>query len=932
MAGYRDTLNLPKTDFPMKGDLPRREPERLAWWKSLDLHRKLRDARAASGAKVWLLHDGPPYSNNHLHMGTAANKIWKDAAVRQASLSGFDAPYVPGWDNHGMPIEVQVGREFAERKEKPDRLTLRRGCRAYAEKWVAIQREEFERLGAWGEWENPYLTMAPRFEAEIITTLAALSERGFIQRGKRSIHWCPTDRTALAMAEIEYTDISSPSVYVLFPLRSDPNGVLGSSTDVEAVAWTTTPWTLPANLGLMVDPDADYVIARLGDRRLLLARARLAALAERLGVEAKIERTLQGRSLVGLIFEAPFGNDSRMVDGTPFVSMEDGTGIVHTAPGHGAEDFEVGRRAGLGVVSPVDEAGRFTPEVSRFAGRSVLEVDADIVSWLGENGRLLAAGELRHSYPHCWRCHRPVIFRATDQWFMIIDHDHHRDRSLAAIDERVRWDPESSQNRIREAVRARPDWCISRQRAWGVGIPAIYCEACGEPHLDLHVMRRAAELTRSGSSDLWYERPVEDFLPDHHRCPRCGQHGPFRKETDVLDVWFDSGSTWRAIQITHPPLENAWERARREGGVLYFEGPDQHRGWFNSSLMIGMGIENRPPFTQVATHGWVLDGEGRAMHKSLGNVISPLHLIERHGADVVRFWALATDWRSDVRVSDEIFQRVAEAYRKVRNTFRFLLGNLSDFGRADVLPEDRLTRVDRAFQDHLIAVLARVRRDWNDLRFHRALDGVLQLCTVDLSAVFLDVGKDRLYTLAPDDPRRRSAQSVLWLALHDLLLTASPALVFTAEEAWQHHPDLRSESESVHLAIWNVDESRAGSSDEWEFLLSVRDPVNAAIEPLRAAKTLTTTAEAEVEITAAPETARRLRDYGDELASFLMVARARVTERSGSEGIQVEVKRTSFAKCERCWTYRDDVASDGPRAGLCARCVAALDAARVTEH
>ncbi len=922
--GYRDTLNLPVTEFPMKADLANREPQRLAEWRQHARYAELR--RRREGRKLWLLHDGPPYSNNHIHMGTAANKIWKDAAVRQASLAGFDAPYVPGWDNHGMPIEMQVGREFAEKKVKPERLELRRACRDYANKWIDVQREEFERLGGWGDWHRPYLTMAPEFEAEILETFATLTQRGFIQRGKRSIHWCPTDRTALAMAEIEYADVPSPSIFVRFPLRRDATGALAKWPGVSAVAWTTTPWTLPANLGLMVDPSADYAVVKLAGHVLVLAAARLAPLAELLGQAPEKLGEVKGAALVGSIFEAPFGNDSRAVDGTPYVSMEDGTGIVHTAPGHGTEDFVVGQRSGLGITCPVDEAGKLTAEVPHFAGRSVLDVNDDITKWLGEQGKLLHASSFSHAYPHCWRCRKPVIFRATDQWFMIVDHDGHRDRCVERIEKKVAWDPASSQNRIREAVKSRPDWCLSRQRSWGVGIPAVYCESCGEPSLDERVMKRAAELTRAHTSDVWYEKPVEDFLPPDFACAKCGAKGPFRKETDVLDVWFDSGSTHRAIQVTHPELKRAWDLARSgEAEVLYFEGPDQHRGWFNSSLMVGAGVTNEAPYTKVCTHGWVLDHKGLAMHKSLGNVVSPLTLIAKNGADVVRWWALATDWRGDVRVGDEIMQRVSDAYRKVRNTFRFLLGNLADFEPSMALPREQLTAVDRAFADHLEARLVRLRADWSALLFHRALDGLLESCTVDLSALFLDVSKDRLYTLLPGAPARRSAQTVLWRALRGLTLASSPALVYTAEEAWQHHPGLLAESESVHFAEWGPPPADAKpDSDEWLFLSGVRDVVNAAIEPLRAAKTLATTAEAEVVLTVPPAWSARLAPYAGELESFLIVARAAVREGPAGCEPSVEVTRTSLGKCDRCWTYREDVEARTDGAALCSRCVEAL--------
>jgi isoleucyl-tRNA synthetase len=936
MAGYRDTLNLPRTDFPMKADLPRREPARLAWWRERDLYRKLREARR--GRPALLLHDGPPYSNGHLHMGTASNKVWKDAVVRSASLLGFDSPYLPGWDNHGMPIEINVSKAMREEKATPDRLTLRKRCRAYATEWVGIQRQEFERLGVWGEWERPYLTMDTAFEAEILETFARLADRGFIQRGLRSIHWCPTDRTALAEAEIEYQDDASPSIFVAFPMRKASDALLArrakalSQTPLNALAWTTTPWTLPANRGLMVDPTADYTEIRNDGQSYIVASARLAAVNEAAGWGgAEQGATWKGRELIGSVFEGPWGNDSPIVDGTPFVSMEDGTGLVHTAPGHGKEDFVVGQRSHLEVACPVDEAGRFMAGAEPFVGERVIEpgLNQRIIARLREQGRVVAEGRLTHAYPHCWRCRQPVIFRATKQWFMIIDHEidglPHRERALQAIEQAVRWEPASSQNRIRDAVRLRPDWCLSRQRSWGVGIPALYCEACGEAVLDAAVMKQAAALTREMGSDAWYELPVERFASRSLRCPSCNTSGPFRKETDILDVWFDSGSTYRAAQVTHPEFGEIWAQARRDGGrIVYFEGPDQHRGWFNSSLMIGVGVDDRAPFTDVLTHGWVLDAEGRAMHKSLDNVMAPDTVIAQFGADIVRWWALSTDWRTDVRVGDEILQRVADAYRKVRNTFRFLLGNLSDFTPADALPPDRLTQIDRVFAGHLAARLARLREDTQQFLFHRVADGLLNLCTVDLSAVFLDVAKDRLYTLAPHDPARRSAQTVLWQALHDFTLASAPLLTFTAEEVWQSHPSLVAEAESVHLGEWPKRASVPVASEEWEFLLEVRELANRGMEELRAKKVLASTTEAELKLTVPPSWIGKLRPFEEELAGFLLVAAVAVVPGEEGHPADVEVQKTAFAKCERCWTYRADVHRDGRAAGLCGRCEAAL--------
>ena len=934
MAGYRDTLNLPRTEFPMKADLVNREPVRLAWWEERAIHRKLRERRR--GGPVRILHDGPPYSNGHLHMGTAANNIWKDAAVRTWSLMGFDSPFVPGWDNHGMPIENQVTRESRASGAATDRLSIRRRCREYATEWVGIQRAELIRLGVWGDWANAYLTMNFGFEAVIVETFAALAAQGFIQRGMRSIHWCPTDRTALAEAEIEYQDDPSPSILVSFPLRRDPAHLFQGASGVAAMAWTTTPWTLPANLGLMVDPNADYVLAESGGARYLLAMARLEAVRQAAGWSAAtVERTFKGAELIGAVFEGPWGGDSRVVDGTPYVTLEDGTGIVHTAPGHGKEDFAVGQRFELGVSCPVDEAGRFMAGAEPFVGRSVLEVNDDIIQWLRERGRLVAAGSFVHSYPHCWRCRQPVIFRATEQWFMIIDHQGMRDRALELIEREVRWDPTGSRNRIRESVRVRPDWCLSRQRAWGVGIPAIYCEACGEAALDPAVMARAAELTRRHGSDAWYERPVADFIGPDFACPKCGRHGPFRKETDILDVWFDSGSTHRAVPAMHAELGDAWRRARAaDGRIAYLEGPDQHRGWFNSSLMVSVGAERRAPYTDVYTHGWVLDQRGRAMHKSLGNVIAPMDIVKKNGAEIVRWWALATDWRADVRVGDEILQRVSEAYRKVRNTFRFLLGNLFDFApAADSVPEAKLLGVDRAFLGALEQRLLDMRDSYERMEFHRALDALLNFCTVDLSAVFLDVTKDRLYTLMPGDPARRSAQTALWRALHDLCVASAPLIVFTAEEVWQSHTALAGEHESVHLADWpaargaGAGAAESDRGDEWRLLLELREAVNAVLEPMRAAKTIASTSEAAVRIRARAAEHARLTRYAAELPGLLLVAEAVLeAPAAGAPAEQAfSVSATAadprrYRKCERCWMHRDDVSSEG----LCGRCRDAL--------
>jgi len=946
---YRDTLFLPKTDFPMRAELPKREPAALERWEALGLYARLR--RERRGRPRYVLHDGPPYSNNHIHLGTAANKIWKDVVVRYHSLTGEDAPYVPGWDNHGMPIENEVSREFRARKETPDRLTLRRRCREYAQHWLEIQRREFKRLGVDGDWEHPYLTMDADFEADLIEVFAELAQKGFIYRGLRSIHWCPTCASALAEAEIEYQDDPSPSIYVAFPHRrgerreAGPRGARAGELDafegLAAVAWTTTPWTLPANLFLMVGPQHEYVVVEAGGRPYFLAAARVEAVREAAGWTSVRERArFRGDEVLGATFENPMGRPSPLVDGSPYVSLEEGTGIVHSAPGHGKEDFAVGTREGFPTLSPVDEHGRFTPEAGEWAGKKVFAANPEIVASLRERGRLVAETSFTHPYPHCWRCKGPVIFRATEQWFMSIDHAGHREKSLAAVRD-TRWDPPGSRNRITDAVAGRPDWCLSRQRSWGVGIPAIYCEACGEALLDQGVMRQVAERSRHSGSDDWYVSPVESFLPDGFACPKCASHGPFRKETDILDVWFDSGATHRAVLEKRPDL--AWP------ADLYLEGPDQHRGWFNSSLMIGVATRGTAPFRAVQTHGWVLDADGRAMHKSIGNVTSPLEVIDKSGADILRLWACSADWRTDVRVGDEILTRVSDSYRKVRNTFRFLLANLGAYGP----PADRARLVADAGRDPLnAAFLARlgeafreVRAAYAESRNHILVSKLVDLCVTDLSAVFLDLRKDALYTLADADPLRRSTQAVLAFALEQLVFAWAPVLPFTADEVWLASPWLAKRAESVHLEVWPEPESGPAGSARWEDLLAVREAVNRVLEPRRASKEFATFAEVSVTLAADGAVRKTLDALDDESwRTLLLVSEVFVESVGGGEGaaldsapgtaqeplgagngrLHVLVERTPHPRCERCWIHRSTVGRVEGHPTICQRCADAL--------
>ncbi len=942
---YRDTLNLPDTTFPMKANLPQREPDWLRFWAERDVFARLereRRGQAHDPTRSFVLHDGPPYSNNNIHLGTAANKIWKDTLNKVHLLQGKHVPFVPGWDNHGLPIETEVSTAFKKKKETPDRATLRRACREHATRFVGIQMEQFKRLGVLGDWEHPYLTMDGAFEAAIVETFGALVEGGYVYRGLRSIHWCPTDRTALAEAEIEYEDDPGPSIHVAFPVwqgawpamhpplaeRARTEALAARFPGLALVIWTTTPWTLPANLFVMADPAIEYLALEDGERTLLVAAARAGVVREAVGRALPERARVRGEDLLGVTFENPWGRPSPVVDGRPFVAAEEGTGFVHAAPGHGKEDFQIGRKNGFEVLCPVDEGGVLMEEAAPFQGQHVFKVNDPIIAWLAERGLLLARATLTHSYPHCWRCRNPVIFRATDQWFMAIDANDHRHRALRAI-ETTRWDPPSSKNRITAAVEGRPDWCLSRQRAWGVGIPALYCEACNQPTVHRDVIARVAARVRASNSDVWYTEPAEAFVPPGFACLSCGSKGPFRKETDILDVWFDSGSTHRAVLLA---------QGIRWPADVYYEGPDQHRGWFNSSLMVAVATDRdgRAPYRSVLTHGWILDGEGRAMHKSLGNVIVPEQIIPQNGADILRLWCCSTDWRTDARMSPEILKRVVDAYRKVRNTVRFLIANLSDFTPAGSVANASPSQADPARLEPLDrAALARVRsgfrearQDYDVARFHAAVSRLVDLCTTDLSAVYLDFRKDALYTLAPDHPERRSAQAVLWETLRGLTVLFAPVLSFTSEEIWQHVPGLKAEADSVFEAVWG-EAAEADVSDlaDWERLASLRDVAYRAIETERAARRLTQTQEARVALGATGADERDLLSrYGDTLATYLLVSEVTGDGPAPGPGEAwgVAVSKTLYPKCERCWNYRKTVGQSAEHPALCDRCVAAL--------
>ena len=926
---YKPTLNLPKTAFPMKANLPQTEPQMLAWWSQIGIYKRLREASA--DRVRWILHDGPPYANGNIHMGHVLNKVLKDIVVKSRTMLGFNAVYVPGFDCHGLPIEHQVDKELGldqpgvDVRRAMDPVEKIRRCRAYAQKYVDIQSEEFQRLGVFGDWEHPYLTMSPAYEGVIAREFARLVGRGLVYKGLKPVHWCMYCKTALAQAEVEYEEQRTPSVYVKFPLVAPLPAAAGAPASL--VIWTTTPWTLPANLAIAVHPTEEYVALRAGNDVLIVA----AKLADEFVRTAKLTGTqvvgrMPGRALDGLEYRHPWIERTGKVAVADFVAMDTGTGLVHVAPGHGEEDYDLGRALGLRIYNPVDDDGRFVREVAHFAGMTVWEANPKIVEHLRRIGALLAEVTLTHTYPHCWRCKNPTLFRATEQWFVALDRQGLRARTLDAIRRDVRWIPTWGEDRIFNMVAHRPDWTLSRQRVWGVPIVAFYCDGCDALLLEEPVIEHVARLFGDGRGiEEWYLRAVPDLLPPGTRCRKCGGT-TFRKGTDTLDVWFDSGCSHAAVLETRPEL--TWP------AELYLEGSDQHRGWFHSSLLEAMATREAPPYRAVLTCGFVVDGDGRKMSKSVGNVVSPQDLLPKYGAEILRLWVAAEDYTEDIRLSSLILDRLADAYRRIRNTFRFLLGNLSDFDPArDRQPYARLDEVDRFVLDRLARLIDRVRRAYEEYQFHTVFHAVHNFCAVDLSALYLDVIKDRLYTSAPTDPRRRAAQTTCYDIFRALARMMAPILTFTSEEAWRYVPGAR--AESVHLerfpevpVEWLDDTLDA----EWSRLLEVRREIAKALETARARGLIGSGLEAAVTIVAAPEDLPELlRRKRDLLPTLLIVSQvgfdrpastpAVVHESQEIPGLVIGIDRARGRKCERCWMWTERVGESAAHPGLCERCL-----------
>jgi isoleucyl-tRNA synthetase len=921
---YKDTLNLPATDFPMKANLYQREPEMLAKWQAQDLYGQME--RAGEGRPLYVLHDGPPYANGHIHIGHALNKILKDFVLRVKRMQGFHAPYVPGWDCHGLPIELQVEKNLGSKKSQVTKLEMRKLCREYAAKFVAIQKEEFKRLGIQGDWENPYLTMNYEYEGLTAGELAKFAHNGGLYRGRKPVHWCSSCVTALAEAEVEYADHTSPSIYVRFALRDDVSSAIPALAGKQAyvVIWTTTPWTIPANLAVALHPEFDYVALETERGVLIVAEGLKDAFLEAVGLTGTVIATFKAGLLERKACQHPFYDRDSIILLGEHVTLEAGTGCVHTAPGHGQEDYELALKEGLEVYNPVDNYGKYLSTVEFFGGQQVFAANQSVIDKLTETGALLQTSRISHSYPHCWRCKKPIIFRATEQWFISMKANDLRRKALEAIDQ-VQWIPRWGRERIYGMIENRPDWCVSRQRSWGVPITAFSCTACGEYVADGAIMDHVAAIFKEHSSDVWFDWNAEQLLPAGTKCPTCGAVA-FEKENDILDVWFDSGVSHAAVLEPDPKLSSPAD--------MYLEGSDQHRGWFHSSLLESVGSRGVAPYKAVLTHGFVLDGKGRKMSKSDGNVVAPEDVIKKFGADVLRLWCSAQDYRDDNRISEEILTRVSEAYRRIRNTCRYILGSISDFEPAtETVSYAEMPEIDRWALHQLELLKERVLTAYQEFAFHVIYQDVNAFCTVEMSSFYLDILKDRMYTSKADSLSRHSAQTVLHEILETLLRLLAPVLSFTADEAWQHMPARK--EQSVHLSAFpplHPEWKNDSLVERWDRIMRVRADVSKAMELARAAKIIGHPLDAGVTIAAQPELLDFLKEHEDELQSIFIVSKVTLVEDlSGEfwaseniEGLKVQVAAAPGEKCERCWCYSEELGTVEEHPTICPKCTAAV--------
>ena len=910
---WKSTLNLPQTTFAMKAKLTQKEPEFLKKWESTRLYQKIMEKRASS--PTFVLHDGPPYANGHIHLGTALNKILKDFIVKSKTMSGRLTAYVPGWDCHGLPIEIKVDKLLGDKKKAMSIIDIREECKKYALDFIDIQRSEFTRLGIFGEWDKPYLTMNPGYESAVMRYLAAFFRMGNVYKGKRPVYWCASCQTALAEAEIEYKDKKSPSIYVKFPMVSDLSKKYQAlkGKKVSVLIWTTTPWTLPANLAIAFHPEYEYAAFEAGEEVYVAAKRLIPLLVDELGLkEMKILATFPGKELKGLKARHPFIERESVFVLADYVTLDTGTGAVHTAPGHGQEDYLTGIEYGLDIYTPVDDKGNFTSDVTTYGGMNVFKANRVLLDNMKKDGSLLKEAELVHSYPHCWRCKNPVIFRATSQWFISMDKNEFRARALDEI-KKVTWVPPWGEERISNMIAARPDWCISRQRMWGVPIPAFDCESCGTILADEKIALRVADIFAKEGSNAWFVKSAEELLAPGTACPKCGS-AKFAKEYNILDVWFESGASHNILG-ERPDLP--WP------ADVYIEGHDQHRGWFNSSLMVGLAARGRSPYKTCITHGFILDDQGRAMSKSMGNVIEPGEVIAQNGAEVLRLWVAMLDFKEDAKFGREIIQRQVEAYRKLRNTWRFLLSNLYDFnpGTDSVEAKDMLP-LDRWALRKTAEAGTRVLKAYDDYTYHVVFHTVYNFFTVEMSAQYLDILKDRLYCSPAKSLLRRSAQTALFRILKDTLLLMAPILPFTAEEGWEVLPAFKGKDESVHMGDFPRYDEMFCPDDiyrDMEALFGVREAVLKELEKAREEKLLGNSLEARVVLSAPHSQQKLLTQYRADLASLFIVSDVSVDYHSGEE-LRVMVLKAPGEKCERCWNISTYVGQSAVYPRFCKRC------------